>query len=324
MLPAGGRLLVWLDGSANHSNGATHLDVKLSREAGDLALARPDGSFIDRLSYGLQETDFSASRSRRSDLAFQWLVTPGASNGTGAGQPMGLDVGISPPEAVPAAVTSASRSSLRRRAAAPRSPCRRTRRGAAGRSDVRRRTSAPTWSMRADLRPGRPAPEGPELVPARSTPSRRWINVDEYNEDAKFFGLKDLTLNNMDNDFSMMHERLAYFMARQLGIPASRANHARITVNGQFYGLYTNVETVKKQMVARWFADNTGSLFEGTDVDFVAGYIPSFELESGADDRSKLTALATALTLAAPDEALAAASAHVDLRSSAGTGRWPR
>ena len=34
----------------------------LAREGGDLALMRPDGSFIDRMHYGAQETDFSAAR----------------------------------------------------------------------------------------------------------------------------------------------------------------------------------------------------------------------------------------------------------------------
>ena len=52
----------------------------------------------------------------------------------------------------------------------------------------------------------------------------------------------------------MMHERMAYWVARQAGgIPASRANHAQLTINGQPYGLYTNVETVKKRILRRWF-----------------------------------------------------------------------
>ena len=97
----------------------------------------------------------------------------------------------------------------------------------------------------------------------------------------------------MHSDPSMMHERLAYLVARQAGgIPASRANHALLTVNGQFYGLYTNVETVKKRMLRRWFADDAGPLFEATDVDFVAADIPFFELASGPDDRSLLAGLA--------------------------------
>jgi hypothetical protein len=116
----------------------------------------------------------------------------------------------------------------------------------------------------------------------------------------------------MDDDFSMMHERLAYLVARQLG-PASRANHTVLTVNGQHYGLYTNVEPVKHHMIARWFDDSQGPLFEATDVDFAAQYIDAFEHESGPDDRSALEGLAAALTNPNPDAAISAASAHVDM-----------
>ncbi len=312
VIPAGGRALLWLDGAPDH--GATHLNLKLRREGGDIGLSRPDGSYIDRVTYGEQEVDFSAARVPDGSDSWQimWLVTPNLANGAGAGQPMGLDVDGSAPETVPPAgdltelilgydvlpelalvVSDESAASL---------------------------LANPTVDVPAQLVfSGRTyGPVGLRLKgqnsfqPFDAKPSMR-INVDEYVATAKFFGLKDLTLNNMDNDFSMMHERLAYYVARQVGIPASRTNHARITVNGEFYGLYTNVETVKKQTLTRWFADGTGSLFEGTDVDFVASYIPAFELETGPDDRTKLYGLASALTIADPDAALAAAAAHVDL-----------
>src|SRR6185312_12066890 len=52
--PAHGHLLLWADGSA--WAGPTHLGVMLSPKGGSLGLARPDGSFIDRLTYGAQET----------------------------------------------------------------------------------------------------------------------------------------------------------------------------------------------------------------------------------------------------------------------------
>src|SRR5262245_44694014 len=108
------------------------------------------------------------------------------------------------------------------------------------------------------------------------------VNVDEFSAGAKFFGLDDLTFNNMSSDRSMLRERLAYRVARDAGVPASRANHALISVNGEFYGLYTNVETVKWRLVGRWFADASGSLWEGVVADFIPG--GQWELESGPDD----------------------------------------
>ena len=87
----------------------------------------------------------------------------------------------------------------------------------------------------------------------------------------------------MHSDFSMMHERIAYWVARQAGVPASRANHALVTVNGQLYGLYANVETVKKHILSRVFGNNTGSLFSATDVDFEAAVHP--DLRAGGRAR---------------------------------------
>lgn len=161
--------------------------------------------------------------------------------------------------------------------------------------------------------------------PFDDKPSLR-INVDEYVPDAKFFGLKDLTLNNMHDDTSMMHERLAYWIHRTAGVPASRASHVLLSINGQAPALYTNVETVKKKMLGRWFKNAEGPLYAATDVDFTTAdtmfphedgtprdLIPLYELKSKVDDRSLLYNLARALAMRSPDEAMAAAAAYVHL-----------
>ena len=40
------------------------------------------------------------------------------------------------------------------------------------------------------------------------------VNINKFAKGAKFFGLKEFLLNNMATDPSMIHERLAYWMAR--------------------------------------------------------------------------------------------------------------
>jgi spore coat protein CotH len=150
--------------------------------------------------------------------------------------------------------------------------------------------------------------------PIDRKPSFR-INVDEYVPDAKFYGLKDLTLNNMHDDPSMMHERLAYWVARHAGIPASRATHAMVSLNGQPPALYANVETVKSRMLGRWFKNREGALYSATDVDFTSAFIPLYELESKVDDRSLLEGLARALTMPSPDQAMAAAASYLNVEA---------
>ncbi len=311
-VPAGGFLVLWAD--ALPARGPTHLGFKLGNASGALGLARPDGSWIDRLGYGAQEVDFSAARTPDGSdrWTIEWHPSPGTANAAGAGQPMGLDVASTPPEAVPAAGDLSERIlgyNVLLQLALEVSP------EAAASLEAQPLVYVPGHLVFDGRRYG---PVGVRLKGANSflpwarKPSLR-INVDEYAVDAKFFGLKDLTLNNMSNDLSMMHERLAYLVARSAGVPASRANHALLTVNGQFYGVYTNVETVKKSMVRRWFPQAAGSLFEATDVDFVAADVPRYELEFGADDRSLLTGLAAALTDPSADAAIAAAGNYLDM-----------
>ncbi|MFO0552808.1 MAG: CotH kinase family protein [Polyangiaceae bacterium] len=100
--------------------------------------------------------------------------------------------------------------------------------------------------------------------------------------DRRLFGLKHLTLNNGVEDRSATHERLAYRLFRELGVPAPRIAHARVFVNGELYGLYQNVETVDRRFLDRWFGSKEGMLYEGTYYcDLVPGNLPPTETDDG-------------------------------------------
>jgi CotH kinase protein len=91
-------------------------------------------------------------------------------------------------------------------------------------------------------------------------------------------GLKRLTLNNMVQDRSYVHERLAYRFYQLMGVPTPRANHARVFVNGELWGLYANVETIDRRFLSRWFDSNDGMLYEGTySCDLVPQNVPPGE-----------------------------------------------
>lgn len=313
-VPPHGYLVLWLDHQP--ALGANHLAFRLAREGGDLVLERPDGSPIDRISYGAQEVDFSAARTPdgSNHWSIEWHATPGTANPSGSGTAMGLENPAAPPEAVPAAGDLSQR--ILGDDAFPSIEI------VISSANVAALQASPRVDVPAEIIfDGRSyGPVGVRLKGQNSfqaiteKPSIK-INFDQYLPRAKFFGLKDLTLNNMDNDLSMMHERIAYLVARRAGVPASRATHARLTVNGTSYGLYTALESVKHVMVSRWFADDTGALFEGTDCDFTPGYVDDFEHESGVDDRSALSGLATALANPDANAAIVAAGAYVDLAS---------
>jgi CotH kinase protein len=115
----------------------------------------------------------------------------------------------------------------------------------------------------------------------------------------KFLGLKKMTLNNMVQDPSMIHEVLSYEVFRSVGIAAPRTGYAYLRVNGEPYGTYLNVETFDDVALERWFGsfDDPQHLYEGEyGTDLKPGEAPSFEVDEGdEDDRSDLEALIAAV-----------------------------
>ena len=112
----------------------------------------------------------------------------------------------------------------------------------------------------------------------------------------KCLGLKKMTLNNMVQDPSMLHETLAYSAFRAAGVPASRTGYAYVRVNGQDFGLYLNLETLDDVSLTRLFGkpfdEKTQHLYEGEEGHDVApGEAPEFEIDEGEKDRTDLEAL---------------------------------
>ena len=141
------------------------------------------------------------------------------------------------------------------------------------------------------------------------------LKFDEFVQGQGFRELRRLTLNNMFEDPSAVAERLSYHLFRLAGLPAPRANSAVLYVNGQYYGLYVNVESIDKAFLRRWFASDAGNLYEEGQQDFLPGKETTFELETNemANDRGDLRALITALGAARPDTLLADLAPELDV-----------
>jgi hypothetical protein len=89
------------------------------------------------------------------------------------------------------------------------------------------------------------------------------LKFSEFVPEQRFFGLKRLNFHSMVKDRSMMHDRLALWLFRQLGVPAPRASHARLRINGQDLGLFGLVEQVDGMFTRSRFADGgTGNLYK--------------------------------------------------------------
>jgi hypothetical protein len=98
---------------------------------------------------------------------------------------------------------------------------------------------------------------------------------------SKVGGLKKLTLNNMVQDASFVHEAMSYRLFRAMGIAAPRVGYSSVSLNGSEYGLYATIETVDDQMLSRWFP-STKHLFEGSYwMDIWPGNEGAFEVDEG-------------------------------------------
>jgi len=141
------------------------------------------------------------------------------------------------------------------------------------------------------------------------------LDLNEY-EDRRWHGIETLTLNNMVQDVTYVHEYMAYSLYRAMGVPAPRQGYAWVTVNGQDYGLYLIMESIDDRFLDRWYADSSGPLFEGAyGVDLYSGYENSFEYDEGPDpsDRSDLTELIAVLDQGSNEAVLAEVETMVDM-----------
>jgi hypothetical protein len=126
------------------------------------------------------------------------------------------------------------------------------------------------------------------------------LKLDEFVAKQTLLGLKRITLNNMVSDPTFMSERLSYHLFREAKLPAPRCNNALVYVNGEYYGVYANVESEDKTFLSRWFSSNDGNLYEDGQGDFKPGSEQSFDLETNEtlNDRTDLTALINAINSA--------------------------
>lgn len=121
--------------------------------------------------------------------------------------------------------------------------------------------------------------------PIKTGKSGLKLRFDEFVDDQLFFGIKRLTLNNMFQDPSMVHETLTYELFHELGLPASRTGYAFVNLNGAKYGLFLNVETLDEISLPQWFP-STGHLYEAdaSGVDVRPGAAGTFEVDEGDDE----------------------------------------
>ena len=124
------------------------------------------------------------------------------------------------------------------------------------------------------------------------------LRFDKYVDEQSLGGaIERMTLNNSNQDPSLINTCLAYRVFADAGLPSSRCNFATVSVNGRNLGLYIHVEEIKAPFLARHFDSAAGNLYEGTISDFTPDYRGTFEKKTNedTDDWSDIDAVMAAL-----------------------------
>ncbi|MEJ6796334.1 MAG: CotH kinase family protein [Flavobacteriales bacterium] len=87
------------------------------------------------------------------------------------------------------------------------------------------------------------------------------IKLDYTYPDSAYQGYDKIKLSNVIQDPSFVREALSYEIARNY-MPAGKANFAKLFINGEYWGLYTNVEAVNKSFLSQHFQSTDGPFFK--------------------------------------------------------------
>lgn len=94
------------------------------------------------------------------------------------------------------------------------------------------------------------------------------IELNFVKKGQDYNGVKDIKLGNGFSDPTFVREPLSYEIARKY-MDAPRANHAKVWINGTYWGVYSNVESVNKQFLRNhYYTDGNNPFFKCNPEDF--------------------------------------------------------
>ncbi len=131
------------------------------------------------------------------------------------------------------------------------------------------------------------------------------INFDKYNTSQSMEGLTQLNLNNCYSDPSYMREFLTYSICEEMGLATPEFAYAKVSINGEYHGLYLAVEGLKESYLENNFGDVTGDLYksdEGSSLQYKGDDPESYsnliiESDKKTADWSKVTKLLKSLDI---------------------------
>lgn len=110
------------------------------------------------------------------------------------------------------------------------------------------------------------------------------VSLNTFIPGQKFMGVEKLNLNGEHNDPSISRARICWKLFRDAEVPAPRSNHVELYINGEYRGLYINVEHIDEEFVDLRFGNNNGNLYKclwPADLDYLGASPDLYKFKNG-------------------------------------------
>lgn len=87
------------------------------------------------------------------------------------------------------------------------------------------------------------------------------VNFKKPKDGSRFHGMRKIHLNNSSQDPTYLSEFIAGEMGRKAGVPAARATHATLEINGRDVGIYVAKEAIDADCLAAFYKDTSGDIY---------------------------------------------------------------
>ena len=88
------------------------------------------------------------------------------------------------------------------------------------------------------------------------------VDFNHFFPGREFFDVEKLNLNGEHNDPSIVRSKVCWDLFQDIGMVSSKAAHAKVFINGDYFGLYVSVEHVDDSFLSRNYADDSGNLWK--------------------------------------------------------------
>ena len=88
------------------------------------------------------------------------------------------------------------------------------------------------------------------------------VDFNHFVSGRDFHGIEKLNLNGEHNDPSVVRAKLSWDLYQDMGMVSTRAAHAKLYINGEYYGLYISVEHIDDSFISKNFQNDNGNLWK--------------------------------------------------------------